>query len=643
MFQPARAPKEGRWPHSPVLGSLQTPASPVFHRRRSRRVFTTIFMISTCFVLGFLIHQSGTSFIGPAQQAKWNRVSVEVGSRYVKLRAVVPDSVSDQRALINNEDSDAPKNMTSPQGPDHSQFALHSPNPSKPVAPTLPFRPSFELHFTRILDLLPDEIRHLELIREVTSTGKPRLREMGLRTRAYKTYFTAWEALHLDSENDAFIHNDIPQYLRQHHPDGLGGLGLAQTIRSYEGFRSFVMDMAELLFPWTMPYYGDHMSLHSHIKNGGRGIVLTAGNGQAPYLLTTIYSFRKLGCILPIEIMYLGDDDLGQDYIAELERLDGVVARDMAAMVRDEGWRLRGWAAKPFAILLSSFREAIFIDADSLFFRDPALLFEDGDYQEKGALFFRDRLFYPEKKASFLQSILQKPVPKAATDSRMWTGESGHQQESGVIVVDKSRHFIPILLVTRMNGPDRDGDKDAGKVGVYDLVYGDKETFWLGWLLAGDEDYAFHRGEAAIMGVAHGRGDPPPDEVREECENPDIDLNAKEYAAECDMADNDGKPQTVICASQLLHLDTEGKPFWLNGWLLKNKFKGPDSGFAVFESYLIEPPDASLRKPGSWKLYKGNRFCMIGDADRKFDFTQEETMVLDMIIERAKEVNKRWR
>jgi hypothetical protein len=30
---------------------------------------------------------------------------------------------------------------------------------------------------------------------------------------------------------------------------------------------------------------------------------------------------------------------------------------------------------------------------------------------------------------------------------------------------------------------------------------GDKETFWIGWELVGDRDYAFHPGDAAIMGV----------------------------------------------------------------------------------------------------------------------------------------------
>lgn len=34
------------------------------------------------------------------------------------------------------------------------------------------------------------------------------------------------------------------------------------------------------------------------------------------------------------------------------------------------------------------------------------------------------------------------------------------------------------------------------------LLEGDKETFWTGFLLAGDESYSFHHGGVGIMGVA---------------------------------------------------------------------------------------------------------------------------------------------
>jgi hypothetical protein len=331
---------------------------------------------------------------------------------------------------------------------------------------------------SRVISLLPGEMEGRDLLRQVEGTGKEKLREMGLRVREYKKFFEAWEDLHLtsDEEGGTYVRDDVIQYLRHHvhqsSSDELAEAGFAQTVHSYEAYRYFLVKFGQLLFPWTAPYFPDHMTLHSHFKRGGRGIVLTAGDDQAPFLLTTIPTFRKLGCDLPIEVMYLGDSDLSEDYRADLEALDGVITRDIAQMVNDEGWKLAGWAAKPFAILFSSFREVIFIDADSLFFKNPEVLFDDPGYQKTGALFFRDRLIMPENKKRWLQQILPKPISRQVKQSRFWTGDSGHMQESGVVVVDKWRHFIALLLVTRMNGPDRDGNKEEGRVGVYDMVYG---------------------------------------------------------------------------------------------------------------------------------------------------------------------------
>lgn len=339
-------------------------------------------------------------------------------------------------------------------------------------------RPKFEKALARVLALLPGEMEGRDLLRQVEGTGKEKLREMGLRVREYKKFFEAWEALHLsfDEEGGSYVRDDVIQYLRHHThqpaAEEMTGTELASTIHSYEAYRYFLVKFGQMLFPWTAPYFPDHMTLHSHFKKGGRGIVLTAGDDQAPFLLTTIPTFRMLGCNLPIEVMYLGDSDLSEDYRQELEDLEGVVTRDIAQMVNDDGWKLAGWAAKPFAILFSSFREVIFIDADSLFFTNPEVLFDDPAYKSTGALFFKDRLIMPENKKRWLQQILPKPISRQVKQSRFWTGDSGHMQESGVIVVDKWRHFVALLLVTRMNGPDRDGNKDEGRVGVYDMVYG---------------------------------------------------------------------------------------------------------------------------------------------------------------------------
>lgn len=100
-------------------------------------------------------------------------------------------------------------------------------------------------------------------------------------------------------------------------------------------------------------------------------------------------------------------------------------------------------------------------------------MFDDPGYVKTGALFFRDRLIMPELRRSWLQSVLPQPVSRNVKQSRLWTGDSGHQQESGVLVVDTYRHFMAMLLVARMNGPDRDGNRDSQRVGVYDMVYGE--------------------------------------------------------------------------------------------------------------------------------------------------------------------------
>ncbi|KAJ9627736.1 hypothetical protein H2203_002949 [Taxawa tesnikishii (nom. ined.)] len=489
----------------------------------------------------------------------------------------------------------------------------------------------FKTALRDVLAMLPDEMHIREILRPIEGTGNQRLREIGLRTKAYKSFFEAWEALHVVSDdNFTYVRDDVLLYLR--HAEDLRDISFmsrADIMRAYEAYRYFLVNLADLLFPWTKPYFADHMSLHASFHHGGRGIVMSGNDEQAPFMLTGIKSIRKLGCGLPIEIMYLGEEDLGEDYRAELEAIDGVVCRDMSQMVRDNGWKLAGWAGKPFAILNSSFREVLFIDADALFFRNPELLFEDPAYAKTGALFFRDRLVSPESKKRWLQSILPKPISKSVRSSRLWTGDSGHQQESGVIVVDKWRHFMAMLLVTRMNGPERDSDHDKGIIGIYDMVYGDKETFWLGWELVGDLDYAFHQGDAGIMGVLQDPSEADANTLKTALS----DLNRDNGTSSLDA---ETPSNFTVCAPQLVHLDLKGRPFWFNGWLLNNKFndKHKHEKAGTFEIFMAEPRD--VREPGAWQIGEHNMCCLTADAWQYF--TEDERKNLDMLINVAREV-----
>jgi len=183
--------------------------------------------------------------------------------------------------------------------------------------------PNLQTDLEAIFALLPDELNMRGLLRPIEEGGAERMRELGLRTRAYKKYFAAWEKLHLvehEATGELHIRDNVLQQLYSTAGSDTHSISaLSNTIRSYETFRAFLAKFARILFPFTSPYFADHMTFHAQFKNAGRGIVLTAGDDQAQYLLTTIYTFRKLGCDLPIEVMYLGDSDLGEDHRFELE------------------------------------------------------------------------------------------------------------------------------------------------------------------------------------------------------------------------------------------------------------------------------------------------------------------------------------
>lgn len=117
----------------------------------------------------------------------------------------------------------------------------------------------FESALRSVVSLMPNEITARALLSPVGGGGKERMREMGMRARAYKKYFEAWETLHLiTSGSSIHIRDDVIQYLRAHpeFAEELSG-SIAELIRSYEAFRHFLQRLANLLFPWTAPYHPD--------------------------------------------------------------------------------------------------------------------------------------------------------------------------------------------------------------------------------------------------------------------------------------------------------------------------------------------------------------------------------------------------
>ncbi|KAF9435991.1 hypothetical protein BGZ76_005076 [Entomortierella beljakovae] len=290
----------------------------------------------------------------------------------------------------------------------------------------------------------------------------------------------------------------------------------------------FLLRLEKRLFPWM--HFGRKSSFSLYGTFKGKGLVFCAGNGQFEFVVTSIQAIRnRLKSTLPIQVFHMGSEDLSPDrqkYLREMTK--DVETVDVTQVLDNYHMRLGGWAIKPFAMLASSFEEVIFVDADAYFLQDPATLFMDPGYLATGALFFFDRSLFvdqtngPNWIKSFLP-ILSSFPPK----SRMFNYISAHEQESGVVLVNKKSRFTGLVSICKMNGKwERD-------LYSYKVFHGDKETFWIGFEMA-QEPYAFMRNYGGAIGELR-----PTD-------------------------------KEVVCGAQL-HQDFQGRPLWWNGGLYRNK------------------------------------------------------------------------
>jgi hypothetical protein len=195
----------------------------------------------------------------------------------------------------------------------------------------------------------------------------------------------------------------------------------------------------------------------------GRGIVVCAGGVRMfinAYVLVRILR-ETLRCRLPIQIWHLGANELSPVMRALLEEL-GVEPIDAHALHAEHPALIAdGWQLKSYAIIHSRFREVLLLDADQVPVRDPAEVFEWPQYLEAGAVFWPDIVdLVPENPVWSLCGL----EPRRSTSV-----------ESGQLVVDKQRHWAALDLVLSLNEQAET---------LYQLVYGDKDTFLIGWLLA---------------------------------------------------------------------------------------------------------------------------------------------------------------
>lgn len=196
----------------------------------------------------------------------------------------------------------------------------------------------------------------------------------------------------------------------------------------------------------------------------GRGIVIAAGGSAIftnAFVLINVLR-HTLNCRLPIEVWHFGSAEMSPAMAALLEQLDVSVV-DAEPVIRRYGATVRdGWQLKPFAILRSRFAEVLLLDADQVPVLDPEVCFEWAEYREAGAVFWPDIVDLLE--ANPVWGALGLPARRARS------------MESGQVLVDKRRHLRALAITSRLN--------EEAKL-LYEIIYGDKDTFLLGWELAG--------------------------------------------------------------------------------------------------------------------------------------------------------------
>ncbi|CAO3613156.1 unnamed protein product [Mucor fragilis] len=289
--------------------------------------------------------------------------------------------------------------------------------------------------------------------------------------------------------------------------------------------------LEEAIFPWVRPYWKNVFEMNLKSQHT-QGIVMCVGDGQFQHAATSVHAVREiLKSDIPIEIFYIDRDDLSQEKIDYFNSIPNVKTQDISKRINNYYTRFGGWAVKPYAILASSFTEVILMDADVFMFKNPESFFQDEGYKKTGALFFLDRTLFNNyhEGRRWLKSFL----PTYSTylkESRWWKTTSTHEQESGIVVIDKRKALFGLLATCKMN------DKLERDRVSYRHSHGDKETFWIGFEMI-QAPYAFVRSYGAVIG---GLGDA-------------------------------GAAGTV-CGNQL-HLDTNNRPWWWNGGILRDKNK----------------------------------------------------------------------
>lgn len=198
----------------------------------------------------------------------------------------------------------------------------------------------------------------------------------------------------------------------------------------------------------------------------GRGIVFLAGNADTTMRLkVSLRALRKLGSLVPVEVHYW-DDELSEETRQELQVLYPAMSfNDLSGShnvihIKKDGFFGINYQLKTAALINSKFTEPLLLDSDNIPVLRPEAIYDSTTYQEYRSIFWPD----------IARTRPQNPM-WAITNTACRMNE--YEQESGQLLVDKSRFWYHLQLASWLNNEQ----------GAYynDFLLGDKDMFRFAW------------------------------------------------------------------------------------------------------------------------------------------------------------------
>jgi alpha 1,2-mannosyltransferase len=184
-----------------------------------------------------------------------------------------------------------------------------------------------------------------------------------------------------------------------------------------------------------LPQFSD---LAIYVKRS-HGIVIVGGGRFTPMAIVSILMLRRTKSKLPVEVFLPNENDYDH-YICEILFKELNTRCITLSRVIKGHQSITRYQYKVFAIILSSFEDVIFLDADSIPIMDPSKLFHQEPYTLTGLVTWPD--FWISSASHLFYEITDQPTPSLLKHA---------SSESGQIMISKRQHNQSLLLALYYN------------------------------------------------------------------------------------------------------------------------------------------------------------------------------------------------